>query len=142
MILQEKEENPMIHVSEPLSTPPETFRTPLQRQVYETLAAQAIPFQRVETDEVITMEDCARVSFALAEEMETVLGTRIGAATVLSVLLPSAGNVRLMLDRDVLTELYYGCSDGTTTGYLKLRTEDVLRRFLPAAGRTPDLITV
>ena len=179
----------MIHVSEPLSTPPETFRTPLQRQVYETLAALAIPFQRVDTDEVITMEDCARVdevlkmkmvktlflcnrqrtehylfvtagdkpfrakdfsaalgvarvSFAPAEEMETVLGTKIGAATVFSVLLPSAGNVRLVLDRDVLAEPYYGCSDGTTTGYLKLRTEDVLHRFLPAAGRTPELVTV
>lgn len=179
----------MIHVSEPLSTPPETFRTPLQRQVYETLTALAIPFQRVDTDEVITMEDCARVdevlemkmvktlflcnrqrtehylfvtagdkpfrakdfsaalgvarvSFAPAEEMETVLGTKIGAATVFSVLLPSAGNVRLVLDRDVLAEPYYGCSDGTTTGYLKLRTEDVLHRFLPAAGRTPELVTV
>ena len=50
------------YVSEPFSTPPATFETPLQRLVYETFASAEIPFSRVDTDPGITMEDCAHIS--------------------------------------------------------------------------------
>ncbi|MDT3366589.1 MAG: prolyl-tRNA synthetase associated domain-containing protein [Bacteroidota bacterium] len=49
-------------VSAPLSTPPAKFETPLQQLVYERLAAAGIPFERVDTDPGITMEDCAHIS--------------------------------------------------------------------------------
>ena len=172
----------MIYVSDIQHTAPEAFQTALQRRVYETLDRLQIPFARVDTDEVITMEDCAavnerlnmemvktlflcnrqqteyylfitrgdkpfrakdfsaalgvaRVSFAPAEQMEQKLGTKIGAATVFSVLLDTARNVQLVFDREVLQQEFYGCSDGTTTGYMKLRTGDVTGPFLRFAGR-------
>lgn len=50
------------YVSEPFTTPPSTFETPLQRLVYETFASAEIPFKRVDTDPGITMEDCAHIS--------------------------------------------------------------------------------
>ncbi len=50
------------YVSEPLTTPPAKYETPLQRLVYETFAASGIPFSRVDTDPGITMEDCANIS--------------------------------------------------------------------------------
>ena len=49
-------------VSEPVSTPPATFETPLQQLIYETFASARIPFERVDTDPGITMEDCAHIS--------------------------------------------------------------------------------
>lgn len=52
----------MFYVSEPLSTPPTEFSTPLQQLVYETFAALSIPFTRVDTDPGITMEDCQNIS--------------------------------------------------------------------------------
>ena len=75
--------------------------------------------------------DIARVSFASAELMEQKLGTKIGAATVFSALLDTENAVQIVFDRDVLSEEWYGCSDGTTTGYMKIRTEDIYRKFLP-----------
>ncbi|MCR5744881.1 MAG: prolyl-tRNA synthetase associated domain-containing protein, partial [Bacteroidales bacterium] len=48
-------------VSEPLTTPPASFATELQRQVYETFATLGIPFSRVDTDPGITMEDCQHI---------------------------------------------------------------------------------
>lgn len=84
----------------------------------------------------------SRVSFAPAEQMQQVLGTKIGAATVFSGLLTSARDVRFVLDRDVLQEEFYGCSDGTTTSYLKLRTRDVTEKLLPYAGHAPELVTL
>ena len=50
------------YVSEPLSTPPATFETPLQALIYQTFAAKGIPYSRVDTDPGITMEDCAHIS--------------------------------------------------------------------------------
>ena len=179
----------MFYVSEILTTAPKSFATPLQKKTYAALAQLDIPFERVETDEAITMDDCvkidetlrmkmvktlclctrhqaelflfvtagekpfrsgafsaalgvSRVSFAPAERMQQVLGTKIGAATVFSGLLPSARDVRFVLDRDVLQEEFYGCSDGTTTSYLKLRTRDVTEKLLPYAGHAPELVTL
>ena len=62
------------------------------------------------------------------------------AATVFSGLLESAKDVRFVLDRDVLREEFYGCGDGTTTGYLKLRTADVVERLLPYLGHPATII--
>ena len=51
----------MFYVSEMLTTPPQEFSTVLQQKVYETFAALGIPFQRVDTDPGITMEDCQHI---------------------------------------------------------------------------------
>jgi HAD superfamily hydrolase (TIGR01509 family) len=50
------------YVSEPFSTAPSAFETPLQQLIYETFASAEIPFSRVDTDPGITMEDCAHIS--------------------------------------------------------------------------------
>jgi len=174
----------MFYVSEVKTEAPEFFKTPLQQRVYQTLDHLRIPFERVETEEAITMADCvsinekldmnmvktlflcnrqqtefflfitqgdkpfvskafstalgvARVSFAPAEAMETRLGTRIGAATIFSALLESARDVQIVMDRDVLSQQWYGCSDGTTTGYMRLQTAHIVNDFLAYTKRTP-----
>ena len=51
----------MFYVSDPISTPPPVFASPLQQMVYEAFAALGIPFERVDTDPGITMEDCQHI---------------------------------------------------------------------------------
>lgn len=179
----------MFYVSTPIQTAPTQFQTELQENTYAALSRLQIPFQRVDTDEAITMEDCAqinerldmkmvktlflcnrqqtafylfitmgdkpfrsrdfssaldiaRVSFAPSQAMEQILGTKIGAATVFSALLETAKNVQIVFDRDVVWEEWYGCSDGTTTGYMKIKTADVLHKLLPATGHSYQVVTV
>ena len=174
----------MFYVSEIFTDAPVKFETELQKMAYEALETLEIPFERVKTDEAITMEDCtainqkldmnmvktlflcnrqqtefylfitrgdklfssknfssamsvSRVSFAPADLMEKLLGTKIGAATVFSALKDSTGRVGIVIDREVANEEYYGCSDGTTTGYMKLRTRDVTDKLLPFAKHKP-----
>lgn len=81
-----------------------------------------------------------RVSFAPQELFESMLGTKIGAATVFSVLLDTDNRVQVAFDEDVLAEEWYGCSDGTTTGYMKVRTRQIVNDFLPYAGHKPTVI--
>ncbi len=179
----------MFYVSNPTREPPRTFRNSLQEKVYAALADLQIDYQRVDTDEAITMEDCvridevlsmqmvktlflcnrqqtvfylfitcgdkpfrskdfstalgtSRVSFAPSERMEELLGTKIGAATVFSALLDTAKDVQIVFDHDVAAGEWYGCSDGTTTGYMKLKTEDVLQKLLPYAKHDYTVITL
>lgn len=82
----------------------------------------------------------SRLSFAPAEAMESMLGTKVGAATIFSALLDTANEVRIVIDREVAEEEWYGCSDGTTTGYMKVKTERIINAFLPYAGHTPKII--
>lgn len=177
----------MFFVSEIYSTAPTVFKTSLQRSVYQTLTQLRIPFERVETDEAVTMEDCVcinqkldmkmvktlflcnrqqtgfflfitdgdkpfrskefssaldipRVSFAPADRMETMLGTKIGAATVFSALLDKGNSVQIVFNRSVIAEKWYGCSDGTTTGYLKVQTDQIIHEFLPFTRHIPSII--
>ena len=51
----------MFYVSEIFTPAPETFQTPLQERTYAALAALGLPYERVETDEAITMEDCVQI---------------------------------------------------------------------------------
>lgn len=179
----------MFYVSEIQTKAPGHFQTELQEQVYQTLEKLQIPFERVDTQEAITMEDCAaineklqmkmvktlflcnrkktefylfitagdkpfrskdfgsalniaRVSFAPVEEMEKRLGTCVGAATVFSSLQDPENQVRIVVDREVLREEWYGCSDGTTTGYMKVRTKDIFEKLLPYAGHPAAEIEV
>ncbi len=52
----------MIHVSEPRTDSPLHYKNELQFLVYKTLNELQIPYQRVDTDEVITMEDCSSIN--------------------------------------------------------------------------------
>ena len=36
----------------------------------------------------------------------------------------------------------YGCSDGTTTGYMKLKTKDILEKLLPYSKHRYTVIDV
>jgi len=178
-----------LFISDILTIMPEIYNTSLQEKTYEALRMLQIPFQRVETDEIVTMDDCAqvnrklqmkmvktlflcnrqqnafylfitcgeksfkskdfssalgisRVSFAPPELMEGMLGTKIGAATVFSLLLDSNGAICVVFDRDVAAGEWYGCSDGTTTGYMKVRTAQIMRDFLDYAKHRPVVIEI
>lgn len=86
--------------------------------------------------------EISRVSFASAEQLEGMLGTKVGSASVLSLLHDPENKVQLVFDRQSLQEEWYGCSDTTTTGYMKLPTRALLDVFLPQTHHTPIFIEV
>lgn len=59
----------MIYVSEIERTAPTEYKTDLQKKVYHALEVLQIPFERVGTDEVITMEDCEEINKKLNMDM-------------------------------------------------------------------------
>lgn len=168
---------------------PNHFKSLLQEKTYQSLQLLGIAFERVETDEAISMEDCgeinrkmememvktlflcnrnktafylfvtssgksfnsknfskalgiSRVSFAPAESMEILLGVKVGAATVFGILVDRDKQVQVVIDQDVANKEWFGCSDGTTTGYLKIKTTAVIESILPFSEHIPAIVEV
>lgn len=82
----------------------------------------------------------SRVSFASAEDLGRIIGVLPGASTILGVLMESAKDVQLVIDREVAEAEYICCPDGTRTGYIKLCTADVLKKLLPFSGHSYTVI--
>lgn len=179
----------MFYISDIKTTIPTEFKTPLQELVYTTLQQLQVPFERVDTAEAITMEDCIlinkkldvqivktlflcnrqqtnfylfvttaekpfvtkdfsaalnipRVSFASVELLHNILGTPVGGATIFGTLLDKEQKIQVLLDQDILSEEWYGCSDGTPTGYMRVKTAWITDTLLPYTHHSPKIIKV
>ncbi len=82
----------------------------------------------------------SRVSFASAVLLMEKVGTEHGASTVLSACLDSARDVKIVIDREITENDTFCCADGTVGCFMKIRTSDLLDRYLPAFGHTPIII--
>ncbi|RFM26463.1 prolyl-tRNA synthetase associated domain-containing protein [Deminuibacter soli] len=177
----------MFYVSEIITTAPATCKNELQQLTYAALNKLEIPFERVDTDDAISMEDCilideklsmktvktlflcnrqqtqfylyitvadkpfsskdfskimgvSRLSFAPENLLLQKLGVKIGAATIFGVLLDPDHEIKVVIDKAILQEEWYGCSDGTTTGYMKVKTTAIVNDFLHYANHKPVII--
>lgn len=79
----------------------------------------------------------SRVSFADEGDMERLLGLLPGAVTVLGLMNDTEGDVQLVIDRDVVKSDYIGCHPCVNTSSIKVRTEDILEKFLPSVKHSP-----
>ena len=82
----------------------------------------------------------ARLSFASAEHMEKYLDITPGSVSILGLMNDKDGAVRLLVDRDLLKEEYFGCHPCINTSSLRLKTADVLEKLLPAMGHEPTFV--
>ena len=64
--------------------------------------------------------------------MERYLDILPGSVSVLGLMNDKENQVKLLIDRHVAEEEYLGCHPCMNTSSLKLRTRDVLEKFLPA----------
>ncbi|RQO74396.1 hypothetical protein DBR43_03080 [Pedobacter sp. KBW06] len=166
---------------------PSKFNSEIQEATYNVLYKLNIPFERVETNEVITMEQCqivnerlqmdmvktlflcnrkrtafylvvmlgnkpfntklfsdslniSRVSFAPEDMLMHFLGVKVGAASIFGLLNPNSKDVHVVLHRDVTLLPNYGCSDGTTTNYLKIGTHHIIEDYLAFLKRKVAIV--
>ena len=82
----------------------------------------------------------ARLSFGDAQAMEQYLNLTPGSVTVLALMNDPEQRVRLLIDRDVLQQEYIGCHPCINTSSLKIKTSDILEKFLPYVGHVPTSV--
>lgn len=82
----------------------------------------------------------SRLSFAEPEFMAEFLDITPGSVSILGLMNDKDQRVRLLIDKDVLSSEYFGCHPCINTSSLKLKTSDILDKFLPAIGREYTLV--
>lgn len=75
--------------------------------------------------------DISNLSFASAELMETYLGVKPGSASVMSLINDENNQVQLIIDKEVAEDEWFGCNTGINTCHIKIKTQDLLKKFLP-----------
>ena len=84
----------------------------------------------------------ARLSFANAEQMETLLDVTPGSLTVLGLMNDKEKKVNLLIEENVLKEEFFACHPMVNTATVKFKTEDLIKKILPALNREYTLVNL
>ena len=96
--------------------------------------------KKFKTKEVSAQIGSARLSFAKDIYMEEFLDITPGSVSVLGLMNDKENRVQLLMDEDLLKEPYIGCHPCINTSSLRLRTEDLMNKILPAMKHTPVFV--
>jgi Ala-tRNA(Pro) deacylase len=92
------------------------------------------------TKELSTQLGVARLSFASAEYMERFLDITPGAVSVMGLINDKDKNVRLLIDKDLLSEEDFGCHPCVNTTSIKIKTAELFEKILPELGREHTVV--
>ena len=90
--------------------------------------------KKFKTRELSSQIHSARLSFASPEDMLKYLDIEPGAVSIMGLMNDQDHGVQLLVDADVLEGEYIGCHPCVCTSSLKLKTRDVMDKYLPATG--------
>lgn len=92
------------------------------------------------TKDITKQIGCSRLSFADSEYMEEFLHIKPGAVSIMGLMNDTQNRVQLLIDKPVIEADTIGCHPCVNTSSLKLNTQDVLDKFLPAVHHTPIIV--
>ena len=84
----------------------------------------------------------SRLSFATEEDLIGLLGCHAGSASVLGLMNDTEHRATLAIDRAVAGDEWFGCHPCKNTSSLRLKTRDVLEKFLPATGHEAVIVDI
>ena len=82
----------------------------------------------------------ARLSFADDDHMKEYLGLTPGSVSIMGLMNDLEDHVKLLIDSDVLKDEYFGCHPCINTTSMKLKTSDIIEKFLPAVHHEPTIV--
>ncbi|MBQ8943961.1 MAG: prolyl-tRNA synthetase associated domain-containing protein [Clostridia bacterium] len=89
------------------------------------------------TKDISKQINSARLSFASAEKMLELVNITPGSLSVTGLIFDTENKVNLLIDRDLLTGEYLCCHPCVNTSTLKIKTLDIIEKFIPSTGHTP-----
>ncbi|MGI6008268.1 MAG: prolyl-tRNA synthetase associated domain-containing protein [Ruminococcus sp.] len=82
----------------------------------------------------------SRLSFGKPDYMERFLDITPGSVSVMGLMNDSEHNVQLLIDEEIVKAEYIGCHPCINTSSIKLKTADLLEKFLPETGHEPIIV--
>ena len=96
--------------------------------------------KKFKTKELSKQIGSARLSFADADAMLKYLDIEPGAVSIMGLMNDDEHTVQLLIDEDILEGEYIGCHPCVCTSSMKIRTSDLLEKFLPATGHEYTIV--
>ena len=96
--------------------------------------------KKFKTKELSKQINSARLSFAGPEDMLKYLDIEPGAVSIMGLMNDKENQVQLLIDEDVLQDAYIGCHPCVCTSSLKIKTADVIEKYLPATAHTYSVV--
>lgn len=96
--------------------------------------------KKFKTKELSSQIGSARLSFADADDMLGFLDIEPGAVSVMGLMNDKDKEVTLLIDEDVMTGEYIGCHPCVCTSSMKIKTSDIMDKFLPATGHDKHIV--
>lgn len=96
--------------------------------------------KKFKTKDISAQIHSSRLSFGKAEYMEKYLDITPGSLSVLGLMNDTEYKVQLLIDEEVLQVDYIGCHPCINTSSLKIRTEDLMKKIIPALKHMPQLV--
>lgn len=94
------------------------------------------------TKDLSSQLNISRLSFAEPEFMEEFLNLTPGSVSVLGLMNDRDWDVDLLIDKELLETEYLGCHPCMNTSTLKIKTEDILKKFLKHTGHRYTVVTL
>ena len=82
----------------------------------------------------------ARLSFAKPEYMEKFLDITPGSVSILGLMNDKEHHVHLSIDKELLLEEYLGCHPCINNSSLKIKTSDIMEKFLKYTGNEATIV--
>ncbi|HAQ39447.1 MAG TPA: prolyl-tRNA synthetase associated domain-containing protein [Clostridiales bacterium] len=82
----------------------------------------------------------SRLSFADGSFMEELLNITPGSLSILGLIFDKEHKVNLVIDKEVTEEEYFGCHPCINTSTLKVKTADIMNKFLTYTGHEPAMV--
>ena len=82
----------------------------------------------------------SRLSFAPAEKMLEYLDITPGSVSIMGLANDKNCEVKLLIDRDIAESEYVRCHPCINTSTLKIKTEDILKKYLPYVKHEPQIV--
>ena len=86
------------------------------------------------TKDLSAQINSARLSFTKPEHMEKYLDITPGSVSVMGLMNDHDGDVRLLIDEDLLGEELFGCHPCINTSTVRFATSDLIQKIIPAMG--------
>ncbi len=90
--------------------------------------------KKFRTKELSAQIGSARLSFAPEEFMKEYMNLTPGSVTVMGLMNDQEHRINLLIDKDIMAEEFVGCHPCVNTASIKIKTKDLLEKFLPCTG--------
>ena len=77
---------------------------------------------------------CSRLSFASEDKLGELLGVNSGSASLMGLMNDESKKVRLVFDKELLSENLFACHPCKNTSSIAFSMEDMLSKLIPALG--------